>query len=131
MAFILLAVAIQCPLYFFIWFHGMGNIVDDRTEIFFLFIVIELVIALNCRSLIYSVFKAPPHKWLVIAVLSQVLLTAVLVQIPAVRDALGIQKPSFSDLAIIIGFGLLQFLAMELIKVFLRRRMPVERRTTV
>jgi Ca2+-transporting ATPase len=122
-SFTLLAVAIQCPLYFFIWFHGMSDIIADRTEIFFLFIIIELVVALNCRSLIYSVFKAPPHKWLVIAVLSQIALTALLVQIPAIHDAFGIEMPSLSDVAIILGFGLVQFLAMELMKVFLRRRM--------
>jgi Ca2+-transporting ATPase len=121
-SFTLLAVVIQCPLYFFIWFHGMSDIISDRTEIFFLFIIIEFVVALNCRSLIYSAFKAPPHKWLVIAVLSQVVLTALLIQIPAVRDAFGINMPSLSDLAIILGFGALQFLAMELMKVFLRRR---------
>ncbi len=126
-SFILLATAIQVPLYFFIWFHKMGNIVDDRTEIFFLFIIIEFVIALNCRSLIYSVFKAPPHKWLVIAVLSQVLLTVVLMPIPAVRNAFGITMPSFSDVATILGFGLFLFLAMELVKVFLRRKMAVGR----
>ncbi len=120
-SFILLAVATQCPLYFFIWFHGIGDLVQDRTEIFFLFIIIEFVMALNCRSLIYSVFKAPPHKWLVISVLSQILLTAILIQIPAVRNAFGITYPSSSDVAIILGFGLFQFLAMELVKVFLRK----------
>ncbi len=38
-----------------------------RTEIFFLFIIIELVIALNFRSMRYSIFEAPPHKWLLLA----------------------------------------------------------------
>ena len=120
-SFILLSVVVQVPLYFFIWFHGMGDIVNDRTEMFFLFIIIELVVALNCRSLIYSVFKAPPHKWLLIAIAWELSLITVLIQIPAVRGAFGITKPSFSDMAIILGFGLLQFLAMELIKVFLRK----------
>jgi Ca2+-transporting ATPase len=126
-SFTLLAVVIQCPLYFFLWFHGIGNLVDDRTEIFFLFIIIEFVVALNCRSLIYSAFKAPPHKWLVLAVLSQIVLTAILVQIPAVRDAFGITLPSVSDIAIIVGLGVVQFLAMELVKVYLRRRMTRSR----
>jgi len=128
-SFILLSVVIQCPLYFFLWFHGMSNIVDDRTEIFFLFIVIELVIALNCRSLIYSVFKAPPHKWLLLALAWELSLITVLIQIPAVRDAFGITMPSLSDVAIILGFGLVQFLAMELVKVFLRRSVVGKRLT--
>ena len=88
---------------------------------FFLFIIIELVIALNCRSLIFSVFKAPPHKWLLIALAWELSLITVLVQIPAVREAFGIHKPSFSDLATIVGFGVVVFAIIEATKVILRK----------
>jgi len=128
-SFILLAVVIQVPLYYFIWFHGLGDIVHARTEMFFLFIVIELVVAVNSRSLLYSIFQAPPHKWLLIAIGWELLLIAGLIQIPAVRDAFGIRLPLPSDMAIILGFGLIQFLAMELVKVFLRKRIPAAGRT--
>ena len=120
-SFILRAVLIEVPFFYIIWFHGLGDIVHDRTEMFFLFIIIELVVALNCRSLIYSVFKAPPHKWLLIALAWELSLITVLVQIPAVREAFGIHKPSFSDLAIIVVFGVVVFAIMEGTKVALRR----------
>ncbi|MFC1987626.1 cation-translocating P-type ATPase [Chloroflexota bacterium] len=120
-SFILLAVLIEVPFFYLLFFHELVDITHARTEIFLLFIVIELVIALNCRSLIHSIFKVPPHKWLVLAVLSQVLLTAVLIQIPAAREAFGINKPLSSDLAIIVVFGLAVFALMEATKVILRK----------
>jgi P-type Ca2+ transporter type 2C len=126
-SFILRAVLIEVPFFYFIWFHGLGDITHDRTQIFFLFIIIELVIAINCRSLIFSVFKAPPHKWLIIALVWELALITVLVQIPSVRDSFGITKPSFSDLGMIIAFGAAVFGIIEGTKVVLRRRSARER----
>jgi len=127
-SFILRAVLIECPFFYILFFHELSDITHARTEIFFLFIVIELVVALNCRSLVYSIFKAPPHKWLIIALAWEIVLIAVLIQVPSVREAFGIMKPSVSDMAIIIGFGLLIFVIIEVTKVILRKRMMVGRR---
>jgi Ca2+-transporting ATPase len=102
-----------------------------RTEQLFLFIIIELIIALNFRSMRYSVFKLPPHMWLVISIISQLILTAVLIQIPSIRDAFGIIKPSASDLEIIIGFGVVVFISMEVVKAVLRRKMAARGRMSV
>ena len=129
-SFILRAVLIECPFFYLLFFHKLSDITHARTEIFFLFIIIELVVALNCRSLIYSVFKVPPHKWLLIALAWEIVLIAVLIQIPSVREAFGIMKPSLSDMAMILGFGLVVFALIEVTKVILRRKMtvPVGRR---
>jgi Ca2+-transporting ATPase len=121
-SFILRAVLIESPLFLFIFFHDLGDIAHARTEVFFLFVVVELVIALNCRSLVHSVFKAPPHKWLVIALAWEVVLIAVLVQIPAVRESFGINVPSFADMGLITALGLVVFVIIEATKAFLRRR---------
>lgn len=124
-AFILLALIIEIPFFFFIFFHELADIKHARTEIFFLFIFIELIIALNFRSMRYSVFKVPPHKWLVLAVLSQVVLTVILIEIPSVREAFGIIHPTATDLEIIFAFGVLVFISMEIIKAILRRKLGV------
>lgn len=121
-SFILRAVFIECPFFYILFFHELGDITYARTEIFFLFIIIELVVALNCRSLIYSIFKVPPHKWLIIALAWEIVLIGVLVQIPTVREAFGIMKPSVSDMTIILSFGLLVFVIIEVTKVVLRRK---------
>jgi Ca2+-transporting ATPase len=130
-SFILRAVLIECPFFYILFFHELSDITHARTEIFFLFIIIELVVALNCRSLIYSVFKVPPHKWLLIALAWEIVLIAVLIQIPSVREAFGIMKPSFSDMAIILGFGLAVFGTIEATKVILRKKVTVGRKIPV
>ncbi len=71
----------------------------------------------------YSMFKAPPHKWLVLSIVSQIILIAVLIQIPSVRDAFGIIKPSSTDIGIILAFGVVVFISMEVVKAVLRAKM--------
>jgi Ca2+-transporting ATPase len=130
-AFILLAMFIEIPFFFYLFYHELGDMAHARTEQLFLFIIIELIIALNFRSMRYSVFKLPPHMWLVISIISQLILTAVLIQIPSIRDAFGIIKPSASDLEIIIGFGVVVFISMEIVKAILRKKMAVGRKMPV
>ncbi|MEK6679497.1 MAG: cation-translocating P-type ATPase, partial [Nitrospirota bacterium] len=127
-AFIMLAIVIEIPFFFFLFLHDLSDIRHARTETFFLFIIIELIIALNFRSMRYSIFKAPPHMWLVLAILSQIVLTAVLIQFPTMLDAFEINKPSAADLGIIFGFGVVVFISMEVIKAVLRRKMPAGRK---
>jgi Ca2+-transporting ATPase len=122
-AFILIALFIEIPFFFFLFYHELSDINHARTEIFFLFIIIELIIAINFRSMRYSIFKARPHKWLLLALLWEFALIAFLVQFPSMRDAFGIIKPTATDLEIIIGFGVVVFISMEVVKVVLRKKM--------
>ena len=69
-----------------------------------------------------SVLKAPPHKWLVIALVWEIVLVAVLIQIPGVRDAFGIGLPDWSELGLILAFGVLVMLIIEATKVLLRKQ---------
>jgi Ca2+-transporting ATPase len=121
--FILLALFIEIPFFFFLFYHQYSNMAEARTEQFFLFIIIELIIALNFRSMRYSVFKSPPHLWLVISIVSQLILTAILMQIPSIRDSFGVIKPTSSDLEIILGCGIVVFISMEIVKAVIRARM--------
>jgi len=124
-SFILRALLIEIPFFYLLFFHDLGHGLEGmahaRTEIFFLFIGVETVIALNCRSLRYSVFTAPPHGWLLAAVAWELALVAGLVHIPTVREAFGIVLPTARDLVTIGAFGLLIFALMEGIKMILRR----------
>jgi hypothetical protein len=52
-------------------------------------------------------------------------LVTVLIQIDPIREAFGIQLPDVKGLAIILGFSVLVFCSMEVIKALLRRHMPV------
>ncbi len=120
--FMLMAVAIEFPVFLWVFFHSQPDMELARTRMFFMFIVIELAIALNFRSMHYSIFKAPPHKWLVIALVWEIALIAGLMQVPAVRDAFGVVMPAAPDIAAMAGFGLLIIVAMELTKAYLRKK---------
>ena len=121
-AFILMALLIETPFFYLLFFHDFADIARARTEIFFLFIIVELVIALNFRSLRFSVFKVPPHRWLILAILSQVVLVGVLIQIPTVRSSFGVLQPTLPMIGIILGFSVFVFLAMEAVKAMMRKR---------
>jgi Ca2+-transporting ATPase len=122
-AFILLAQFIQIPFFYLLFFHDFVHIDRARTEIFFLFIIIELVISLNFRSLRFSVFKVPPHRWLVLAILSQAILTGALVQIPTIRRSFGVLKPDLPMIGMILGISVFVFLAMEIVKGAYRKKL--------
>jgi len=126
-AFILSAVIVESPFFFLLFFRNLDNMILARTEIFFLFIMVEFIIAFNCRSLIYSVFQAPPHKWLIIALIWEISLISILIHIPTVREAFGIVIPSLSVLIQIIAIGLVIFIIIEITKVILRKKMITER----
>jgi Ca2+-transporting ATPase len=130
-AFILLALFIEIPFFFFLFYHELYDITHARTETFFLFIIIELIIALNFRSMRYSVFKSPPHMWLVLSIVSQIILTALLIQIPSIRESFGIIKPSATDIEVILGFGVVVFISMEVIKAILRKKMAAAKNISV
>jgi Ca2+-transporting ATPase len=122
LSFILRAVLIESPFFFLIFYLNLSDLTQARTTVFFLFIVVEFVIALNCRSLTLSVFQAPPHKWLLMALGWELVLVAVLVQIPAVREAFGITVPTLAELVIVSAVGLLVFVLIEATKFVLRKR---------
>jgi Ca2+-transporting ATPase len=119
--FMIIAVAIEFPVFLWAFFHSQPDMELARTRLFFLFILVELVIALNFRSMKYSMVKALPHKWLVIALVWELLLIAGLIQLPAVRDAFGVTMPSAPDIAMILGFGVIVIGVMELTKAYLRK----------
>jgi len=125
LSFILRAVLIESPFFFLIFYLNLSNLTQARTTIFFLFIVVEFVIALNCRSLTFSIFQAPPHKWLLMALGWELVLVAVLVQIPAVREAFGITVPTLAELALVSAVGLLVFVLIEATKLVLRKKSAV------
>ena len=120
--FLGMAVLVESPFFLFIFLHDLKDLTHARTEVFFLFIVVELVIALNSRSMKYSVFKLPPHKWLVVAVLSQIALAFGLLFIPSLRNSFGIQWPSAGDLEMIAVYAVFAVLCIELIKLYLRKK---------
>jgi Ca2+-transporting ATPase len=117
---VLLGVLIECPIFLWIYFDNYADIEVARTKIFLLFVFVELIISISFRSLRYSVFQAPPHKWLLLAIAWELVLLGVLIQIPVVRETFGIRMPTWPDLAMALAASALVVFAIEVTKAFLR-----------
>ncbi len=87
-----------------------------RSRLFLMFIAVELVVALNCRSLTHPILQARPHKVLLLAILWELVLITALTIIPITREALHIIIPTLEDLAWITLAGLITFTSIELLK---------------
>jgi Ca2+-transporting ATPase len=129
-AFILMILVIEIPILSYLFFSELHDLVHARTLIFFFFVITELVIALHLRSVRYSVFKVPPHKWLLIALAWEIVILVVLLQFPTLLDTFGITKPSLEDIWIILGACVALTLGMESVKAILRRRPVSGKRRT-
>ena len=122
--FMIVIPAVISPLLLLIYFteYDVTGATRAVTLVFLTFVFIELVIALNCRSLRFSIFKAPPHKFLVLAVLWEAFLISFLINIPSIREAFRITLPTLSDLLLIAASCLLAFILCEVIKAYLVKR---------
>lgn len=117
---VLLGVLIECPIFLWFYFDNYAEIEVARTQIFLLFVFVELIISMSFRSLRYSLFQAPPHKWLLLAIAWELVLFGALIQIPVVRETFGIRMPTWSDLAMVLAVSALVVFAIELTKAYLR-----------
>ena len=117
---VLLGVLIECPIFLWIYFDSYADIEAARTKIFLLFVLVELIISISFRSLRYSLFQAPPHKWLLLAIAWELALFGVLVQFAPVRETFGIRMPTWNDLAMALAVGALVVAAIEATKGYLR-----------
>jgi Ca2+-transporting ATPase len=122
-----MGVLIECPIFLWLFFHSLPDLEHARTQVFLLFVIVELIIAFNFRSLRYSLFAARPHKWLLISIVWEIVLLVGLLQLPAVREAFGIRLPGLSDIALVLGVGLAVLLSVEAVKAWVRRE-PVRTR---
>jgi Ca2+-transporting ATPase len=120
--FILLGALIECPIFLWLFFSELHDLELARTDVFLMFVIVELMLAMNFRSLRYSIFEAPPHKWLLIAIFWELVLIAGLLQLQSVRDAFGIRMPGWNDVGFVLLIGLGVMATIEVAKAVLRRR---------
>jgi len=109
------------------------SVVEARTEIFTLMIVIELLIALSCRSLRYSVFRVGifKNKYLILAIVGSLLIQFTILYIPVFHQAFKITYPSIQDWLIAIPQALAVFASIEILKELLSRRMKLRRNAII
>lgn len=122
--FYLISIAVQAPLFLFIFTSmvPVGALEDSmqlklgRSVLFYLFVFMELVVAITCRSLRYSVFRIRPHRLLWLAVLGNAVLTIVLFSIPFVADIFELIPIGTYGIELISAMCLFTFVCIETVK---------------
>lgn len=121
--FLLRAVLIEVPLLLWVFLSSLPEGVEiARTRLFLVLVFFELVLALNCRSLRYTLFEARPHKVLLLTVLWEAVLMLALVSIPAAQQALGIVPVGLYEVGLVFGLCLVTLLSIEITKRLSRKR---------
>ena len=119
--FFLIAILVQCPLLLGVFLSSLpqGEAIA-RTRIFLMLVFFELVLALNCRSLRYTLLKVRPHKFLLLAVLWEALLILTIINIPVAQQAFEIAAIGMYEAGLIAGLCLVTFLSIEITKHILQ-----------
>ena len=113
---------VHSPILLYIFISSLNQGVNvARTSLFIMFIFFELVVALNCRSLKYSIFKVKPHKMLSLAVIGSALSTVILFLIPQLRSAFELVMPTLTDVMWAAVLSILPIILIEMLKMRFRK----------
>jgi P-type Ca2+ transporter type 2C len=95
-----------------------GNLLEARTQLFMSIVFVELVLAINCRSLKYPVFKVGlfKNKFLWLAVLSSFALQIVVLYVPGIQGLFDVTTPTLMDWVVSVGLAALTFIVVEAAK---------------
>jgi Ca2+-transporting ATPase len=113
---------VHSPILLYIFISSLNQGVNvARTSLFIMFTFFELVVALNCRSLKYSIFKVKPHKILSLAVIGSALSTVILFLIPQLRSAFELVMPTLTDIMWAAVLSILPIILIEILKMRFRK----------
>ncbi|HSQ48720.1 MAG TPA: HAD-IC family P-type ATPase, partial [Candidatus Deferrimicrobiaceae bacterium] len=131
--FLLRAILIETPLLLWVFISSLGpdlqnispqNLQIAQTRLFLVLIFFELVLALSCRSLKYTIVKARPHKLLVGTILWEIALILVIVNVPFLRESFKLAPIGLYEVGLIAGLSALVLLTIEITKRILHYRDP-------
>ena len=84
----------------------------------------ELLVVFAVRSPLEAAWRAPRNGYLLAAVAASVLLLALTIYLPGLQDPFGTVALEIRELAVVLGFSLVPFVVVELVKALLRRFAP-------
>jgi Ca2+-transporting ATPase len=99
------------------------KLAEARTQLFTAMTMMELAVAISCRSLKYPIFKVGPfkNKFLWLAVLSSFALQLFVLYVPGVQMLFGVHTPNMIDWVIAVLFAGLVFIILEVGKYITSR----------
>ena len=94
---------------------GNFQLLEARTQLLTAMIVMELIVALSCRSLKYPVFKVGvfKNKFLWVAILASFGLQLLILYTPGIQTVFDVHSPELIDWAIAALFGAIIFSVLE------------------
>jgi len=95
-----------------------------QTRLFLTLIAFELVLALTCRSLKYTIVKAIPHKLLDATIIWEIILISIIVNVPILRESFGLTVVSINDVLLIVGLAAVVLVTIEVTKRLLHFHDP-------
>jgi len=100
------------------------DLVEARTQLFTALVLMELINAVNARSLKYTVFKVGvfKNKFLWVAILSSLGLQLMVLYIPALHSVFNVTYPQLFDWAIAVAFTSIVFFSIEVGKYIASRK---------
>jgi Ca2+-transporting ATPase len=120
--FLVRAVVIAVPILLWIFLGSLAEGIEvAQTRLFLVLIFIELVLAISCRSLKYTVFKARPHKLLIATIIWEIALIALIVNVEFLRDAFKLAPIGLYEVGLIAGVSVFVFALLELTKWLMHR----------
>ncbi len=98
--------------------------IEARTQLFTAVVLIELAIAISCRSLKYPVFKVGifKNKFLWLAVLSSLAAQLVVLYVPQLHSLFDVTYPSVIHWVTAVGFMVVTFVSIEMGKYVTSRK---------
>ncbi len=123
--FLLRAVLIEVPFLLWVFLSSLPQGVEiAQTRLFLVLVFFELILALNCRSLKYTLLDVRPHKFLLLAVLWEAILIIVLINIPVAQQAFRIASIGLYEVGLIASLCLITLLSIEITKRLLQTPKP-------
>ena len=120
-SFLLRAVLVEVPLLLWVFLSSLPHSEEiAQTRLVIVLVFFELILALTCRSLKYTLFEVRPHKFLLLAVLWEALIVLALINIPIAQQALGIVPIGMLEAGLVAGLCLITLLSIEVTKRLLR-----------
>ena len=115
-------------LVLFIWADSSGRSLEKAmTMTFATLVAIEFFKAYSFRSDRNSVLERPfANRWLNLAILWEVALVLLVINVPLLQDAFGTRSLSLQDWAIVVGAAVTIVPVLELVKLVLRRSRAFE-----
>jgi Ca2+-transporting ATPase len=105
----------------FVWATNSGRPAEEvQSMTFVTLILVEFFNAFNCRSFDHSIFKIGifSNKWLVLAILWELILLAVIIYVPALQGPFHTHSLTLEDWAIALGASSTILIAFEIAKIF-------------